>query len=74
MTLEEFEKIREEKRKVLLAMKPEERKVDFDKDFESMKQLSIKKGDDIFIQLVSFVSYTHMECCQVSPKHVANLS
>ncbi|KAM0944716.1 putative hyaluronan/mRNA-binding protein [Dioscorea sansibarensis] len=51
MTLEEYEKIREEKRKVLLAKKPEERKVDFDKDFESMKQLSIKKGDDIFIQL-----------------------
>ncbi|KAJ0977454.1 hypothetical protein J5N97_012928 [Dioscorea zingiberensis] len=51
MTLEEYEKIREEKRKALLAMKTEERKVDFDKEFESMKQLSIKKGDDIFIQL-----------------------
>ncbi|XP_072982083.1 RGG repeats nuclear RNA binding protein A-like [Typha latifolia] len=54
MTLEEYEKVKEEKRKALLAMKTEERKVDFDKDFESMKQLSIKKGnDEVFIKLSS---------------------
>lgn len=53
MTLEEYEKVLEEKRKALLALKTEERKVDLDKDFESMQQLSSKKGnDDIFIKLV----------------------
>lgn len=52
MTLGEYEKLMIEKRKALLSMKVEERKVDFDKDFESMKQLSLKKGnDDIFIKL-----------------------
>ncbi|KAB1216023.1 hypothetical protein CJ030_MR4G008903 [Morella rubra] len=52
MTLEEYEKVLEEKRKALLALKTEERKVDLDKDFESMQQLSSKKGnDDIFIKL-----------------------
>ncbi|KAJ0964625.1 hypothetical protein J5N97_025763 [Dioscorea zingiberensis] len=52
MTLDEYEKIRNEKRKALLAMKTESRKVDFDKEFESMQQLSIKKGnDDIFLKL-----------------------
>ncbi|XP_072998794.1 RGG repeats nuclear RNA binding protein A-like [Typha latifolia] len=54
MTLEEYEKIREEKRKALLATKAEERKVELDKEFESMKLLSIKKGsDEIFIKLGS---------------------
>uniref|UniRef100_A0A6V7QQN7 Hyaluronan/mRNA-binding protein domain-containing protein n=1 Tax=Ananas comosus var. bracteatus TaxID=296719 RepID=A0A6V7QQN7_ANACO len=54
MTLEEYEKIKEEKRKALLVMKAQERKVEFDKDFQSMKQLSIKKdNDDIFIKLGS---------------------
>ncbi|KAH7686397.1 plasminogen activator inhibitor 1 RNA-binding protein [Dioscorea alata] len=54
MTLEEYVKIKEEKRKALLAMKTEERKVDFDKEFESMQQLSLKKGnDDVFIKLGS---------------------
>lgn len=52
MTLEEYEKIMEEKRKALLALKPEERKVELDKDFESMQQLSLKKGDDVFVKLV----------------------
>ncbi|KAG1330045.1 RGG repeats nuclear RNA binding protein A [Cocos nucifera] len=51
MTLEEYEKIKEEKRKALLALKPEERKVELDKDFESMQQLSLKKGDDVFVKL-----------------------
>lgn len=54
MTLEEYEKIREEKRKALLAMKCKERKVAFDKEFQSMQQLSIKKGnDEVFIKLGS---------------------
>lgn len=53
MTLEEYEKVREEKRKALVSMKAEERKVVLDKELKSMKQLSIKKGnDDIFIKLV----------------------
>ncbi|XP_022737748.1 RGG repeats nuclear RNA binding protein A-like isoform X2 [Durio zibethinus] len=53
MTLEEYEKILEEKRKALLALKTEGRKVDV-KEFESMQQLSNKKSnDDIFIKLGS---------------------
>ena len=54
MTLEEFEKLREEKRKALLALKTEERKVEVDKDLQSMQPLSTKKGnDDVFIKLGS---------------------
>ncbi|KAL6851646.1 hypothetical protein ACP4OV_020210 [Aristida adscensionis] len=54
MTLEEFEKIREEKRKALLALKTEERKVEVDKDLQSMQPLSTKKGnDEVFIKLGS---------------------
>ena len=54
MTLEEYEKVREEKRKALAAMKSEERKVEMDKELQSMKQLSLKKeNDDIFVKLVS---------------------
>ncbi|KAK4267916.1 hypothetical protein QN277_024635 [Acacia crassicarpa] len=53
MTFEEYEKVLEEKRKALLALKTEERKVDT-KDFESMQQLSSKKDNhDIFIKLGS---------------------
>ena len=52
MTLEEYEKVLEEKRKALQALKTEERKVDT-KEFESLQQLSNKKGnDDVFIKLV----------------------
>lgn len=58
MTLEEFEKIREERRKALLALKTEERKVKVDKDLQSMQLLSTKKGsDEVFIKLVSFPVY-----------------
>ncbi|KQK09524.1 RGG repeats nuclear RNA binding protein A [Brachypodium distachyon] len=54
MTLEEFEKIREEKRKALLALKTEERKVELDKDLQSLQPLSTKKAnDEIFIKLGS---------------------
>ncbi|GMH09576.1 hypothetical protein Nepgr_011417 [Nepenthes gracilis] len=53
MTLEEYVKVLEEKRKALLVLKTEERKVDVDKEFESMHLVS-KKGDDaIFIKLGS---------------------
>lgn len=37
MTLEEYQKVLEEKRKVLLSLKGEERKVDVDKEFQSMQ-------------------------------------
>ncbi|KAJ4797325.1 Hyaluronan / mRNA binding family [Rhynchospora pubera] len=52
MTLEEYEKIREEKRKALLALKAEERKVEVDKDLQKMQVLSLKKNnDEVFIKL-----------------------
>ncbi|KAL9260185.1 RGG repeats nuclear RNA binding protein B-like protein [Drosera capensis] len=54
MTLEEYEKVLEEKRKALLALKAEERKVDLDKEFESMQLVSKKKdNDEIFVKLGS---------------------
>ncbi|KAF6152972.1 hypothetical protein GIB67_021577 [Kingdonia uniflora] len=54
MTLEEYQKVLEEKRKALDALKSEERKVDVDKDLKSMQQLSSKKtNDEIFIKLGS---------------------
>ncbi|XP_044503653.1 RGG repeats nuclear RNA binding protein A-like [Mangifera indica] len=53
MTLEEYEKLLEKKRKALQARKTEERKVDA-KEFESMQPLFNKKGnDDVFIKLGS---------------------
>ena len=56
MTLEEYEKIREEKRKALLALKAEERKVEIDNELRNMQQLSLKKGtDEVFIKLVSLM-------------------
>ncbi|KAK9068217.1 hypothetical protein SSX86_012328 [Deinandra increscens subsp. villosa] len=54
MTLEEYQKVLEEKRKALAALKTEERKVEVDKDLASMQQLSSKKtNDDIFAKLGS---------------------
>ncbi|KAI4338446.1 hypothetical protein MLD38_023505 [Melastoma candidum] len=54
MTLEEYEKVLEEKRKALVALKTEERKVVLDKDLKNMHQLSNKKeNNDIFIKLGS---------------------
>jgi plasminogen activator inhibitor 1 RNA-binding protein len=54
MTLEEYEKVLEEKRKALQTLKTmDERKVDV-KEFESMQQISNKKiNDEIFIKLGS---------------------
>lgn len=51
MTLEEYEKVLEEKRKALQALKTEERKVDT-KAFETMQALSCKKDNtEIFAKL-----------------------
>ncbi|KAG6471191.1 RGG repeats nuclear RNA binding protein A-like [Zingiber officinale] len=50
MTLEEYEKLKEEKREALLAMQSEERKVEFD-ELQSMKQLSVKKENGVSIKL-----------------------
>ncbi|CAI9765141.1 unnamed protein product [Fraxinus pennsylvanica] len=53
MTLEEYEKVLEERRQALQALKTEERKVDV-KEFESMQQLTNKKNnDDVFVKLGS---------------------
>ena len=61
MTLEEYEKLREEKRKALLALKNEERKVEIDEELQSMKQLSVKKGnDDVFVKLVMPHGFLHI--------------
>ncbi|KAF5961148.1 hypothetical protein HYC85_002357 [Camellia sinensis] len=49
MTLEEYEKVLEEKRNALLALKTEERKVAVDKELASMQQLSSKKDNNIFV-------------------------
>lgn len=57
MTLDVYEKLLEEKRKALLALKTEERKVDVDKEFKSMQPLSSKKSnDDIFVKLVRAIN------------------
>lgn len=54
MTLEEYEKVLEDKRKALLALKAEERKVEVDKDLKAMQLLSNKKDDEsVFIKLGS---------------------
>lgn len=54
MTLEEYEKVLEEKRKALLALKAEERKVEVDKELQAMQQLSVKKAnEEVFIKLGS---------------------
>ncbi|CAL4909830.1 unnamed protein product [Urochloa decumbens] len=54
MTLEEYEKVLEEKRKALLALKAQERKVEIDKELQSMQQLSVKKDvEEVFIKLGS---------------------
>ncbi|KAJ8510579.1 hypothetical protein OPV22_001013 [Ensete ventricosum] len=50
MTLHEYAKVLQEKRKALVSLKIEERKVVVDKDFESMQLVEKKKEDD-FIKL-----------------------
>lgn len=52
--MEEYEKVLEEKRKAILALKAEERKVEVDKELQSMQQLSVKKdAEEVFIKLGS---------------------
>lgn len=51
MTLKEYEKLREESRKLLA--KTEVRKAEVDEELENMQQLSSKKtNDEIFAKLV----------------------
>lgn len=60
MTLDEYEKILEEKKKALQSQTTSERKVDT-KVFESMQQLSNKKSnDEIFIKLVRHSLYSFL--------------
>lgn len=55
MTLEEYQKVLEEKRKALAALKTEERKVEVDKELAKMQPLSNKKtNDEVFAKLVIF--------------------
>nr|GEW81206.1 RGG repeats nuclear RNA binding protein A-like [Tanacetum cinerariifolium] len=54
MTLEEYQKVLEDKRKALESLKTEERKVEVDKELASMQPLSSKKSnDEIFAKLGS---------------------
>jgi hypothetical protein len=53
MTLEEYEKVLEEKRKGLLALKAEEKKVEVDK----------KDVDEVFIKLVSYTCGSLPSAC-----------
>eukprot|EP00246_Nothoceros_aenigmaticus_P018561 TRINITY_DN976_c0_g1_i1.p1 TRINITY_DN976_c0_g1~~TRINITY_DN976_c0_g1_i1.p1 ORF type:complete len:206 (-),score=64.53 TRINITY_DN976_c0_g1_i1:485-1102(-) len=53
MTLDEYEKILEEKKKALSSHKAEERKVKADKAFESMHLVDRKNDNDVFIKLGS---------------------
>lgn len=71
MTLDEYEKILEEKKKALQSQTTSERKVDT-KEFESMQQLSNKKksNDEIFIKLVRHISWT---VSSLSTRHLVKL-
>jgi hypothetical protein len=56
LTLDEYEKILEEKRKALSACKAEERKVQADKAFESMQLVEKRNDEDVFIKVVLILS------------------
>jgi plasminogen activator inhibitor 1 RNA-binding protein len=66
MTLEEYEKVLDEKRKALEAEKSSERKVEVDKAFEKMQLVDNKRREeDIFIKLVGWffnISYSGLLC------------
>lgn len=52
MTLDQYEKILEQKRKALAASKAKERKVEVDKAFETMQMVDKKSTqEDVFIKL-----------------------
>lgn len=62
MTLEEYQKVLEEKRKALESLKTEERKVEVDKELASMQQLSNKKtNDDVFVKLVTIFYFFNLQ-------------
>jgi plasminogen activator inhibitor 1 RNA-binding protein len=64
MTLEEYEKVLEDKRKALLALKTEERKVEIDEELQSMQQVSVKKdAEEVFIKLVCCSPAVHSSSC-----------
>lgn len=65
MTLEEYEKVLEEKRKALQAQKTEGRKVDTS-EFEALKPLSCKKdNNEIFAKLVGFFASLLLLICRL---------
>eukprot|EP00262_Sarcandra_glabra_P021095 TRINITY_DN8713_c0_g1_i1.p2 TRINITY_DN8713_c0_g1~~TRINITY_DN8713_c0_g1_i1.p2 ORF type:complete len:225 (+),score=81.63 TRINITY_DN8713_c0_g1_i1:943-1617(+) len=53
MTLDEYEKLLNEKRKALEVLKTEERKVALDKDFELMQLVEKKKEESLVVKLKS---------------------
>ena len=70
MTLEEYEKVLEEKRKTLQTLKTEERKVDA-KAFASMQQLANKKANDaVFIKLVRCLWICYVTSCSYCCKSI----
>ena len=56
LTLKQYQQQLLEKRKALEALKPEERKVDGDTDFESMQLVGRKKEDSLLIKQVGLVA------------------
>ncbi|XP_075489326.1 LOW QUALITY PROTEIN: RGG repeats nuclear RNA binding protein A-like [Primulina tabacum] len=71
MTLEEYEKVLEEKRKALVALKSEERKVNLDKELESMQILSNKKNDDEFFVKLGSDKDKRKEAAEKAKKSVS---
>ncbi|KZV35000.1 plasminogen activator inhibitor 1 RNA-binding protein-like [Dorcoceras hygrometricum] len=71
MTLEEYEKVLEEKRKPLVALRSEERKVNMDKEFESMQILSNKKNDDEFFVKLGSDKDKRKEAAEKAKKSVS---
>ena len=55
MTLEEYEKVLEGKRKALVSDKVSERKVEIDKAFKKMQLVDSKKREDTIIKRVGLL-------------------
>jgi plasminogen activator inhibitor 1 RNA-binding protein len=69
MTLDEYEKVLEEKRKTLEAAKASERKVEADKAFEKMQLVDNKRREeDIFIKLGQDKEKTKREAAEKEEK------
>lgn len=58
MTLKQYEKQLEEKRKGLESLKAEERRVALDKEFESMQMIEKKNEETNFVKLVGHLTYS----------------